>query len=928
MRNLKRVLSLALACALVIGMMVVGTSAADFADASEIKYTEAVEVMSALEVLEGDGTNFNPKDILTREQAAKIICYMLLGPENAEMLPAVSTFSDVYASHWSAPYISYCASMDIIAGNGDGTFNPNGKLTGVAFAKMLLVALGYDAKIEGYVNNTNWSTNIGSDALDVKLNIKGVDLAAEVTREQAAQMALNTLEATMVKYATKGTSVTVNGVDIVTGAAEAEPRTYIEDGGRDYTTGGDTALEGDTIQFCEKYFEDLRQDASLNVGVLGTPGYTWFVKGDYVTFAEAEPVATFNGFLPGKLVANMLKGYSIADSSDVVRKINNTLVVADFEGAAIVRDNGEVDGNVETFNSPIPGNTTIAEEIAYGLLANGKQVKFYDVNRDMTVDAITTTTYTLGQVLAVAPGKSNGSSFMDYTVMPVGGGAPVTKRVWTNAVNDEKDTAVVAGNVQDKDFVTYVVGAAGTAGTTDDMLFIFPTTVFQGAQSKINAKTSTLTIDGKEYGAASGLSNVAADTDTFPNSVENANYFVDQFGYVVMTTAIENIKYAIVDKIALINSVGTGSNQSVEADLVMADGSIETVKVSKINGFETKNCGTSLTVTTDADGKITAMGLSDAVDDNLPMAGQIVKYALDSKGNYELNYLNLKADQAGAPDAAFFANGDTTTDASGGDETQITVNGMPYVMGYNGGATAIKGDKDTVYVVKTPTSVENVFDFTSYTGYEKVPTIAADDASVWVTFAVNPKMDNHVDLVYIDASDENVDTGTTKAGDMAYFVTNAVTERLDKDGLTKYYEVTGIVNGVAGVTLTTKDEELFQPLPAGLTEGVLYELTRDADGYVTEVEEITENDFTQAYNVHNTITAPDERPSKGVLAVDGKGYTYNGSETVYVIDDEGNVSRAVIDAIGGGDTIYVEVVDREADDAEQFAIKTVYIVKP
>ena len=35
----------------------------------------------------------------------------------------------------------------ILAGTGNGNFDPEGELTGLAFAKMMLVALGYDAKV-------------------------------------------------------------------------------------------------------------------------------------------------------------------------------------------------------------------------------------------------------------------------------------------------------------------------------------------------------------------------------------------------------------------------------------------------------------------------------------------------------------------------------------------------------------------------------------------------------------------------------------------------------------------------------------------------------------------------------------------------------------------------------------------------------------
>ena len=84
MRNLKRTLSLVLAAVMLVGMMVVGASAAssDFVDGNEITYAEAAEVMTALGVFEGtDKGAFDPTGILTREQAAAIICRMLLGDD-------------------------------------------------------------------------------------------------------------------------------------------------------------------------------------------------------------------------------------------------------------------------------------------------------------------------------------------------------------------------------------------------------------------------------------------------------------------------------------------------------------------------------------------------------------------------------------------------------------------------------------------------------------------------------------------------------------------------------------------------------------------------------------------------------------------------------------------------------------------------------
>ena len=53
MNNLKRILSLALASVMVIGMMVVGASAAEFNDGADINNNDAVDTLVALNVIGG-----------------------------------------------------------------------------------------------------------------------------------------------------------------------------------------------------------------------------------------------------------------------------------------------------------------------------------------------------------------------------------------------------------------------------------------------------------------------------------------------------------------------------------------------------------------------------------------------------------------------------------------------------------------------------------------------------------------------------------------------------------------------------------------------------------------------------------------------------------------------------------------------------------
>ena len=87
---MRKFLSLVLALAMTMSLVVINTSAKEFTDDDELNYDEAVAVISEIGVVDGyaDGS-FNPQGGLTRGAAAKIICNLILGPTTAAELHAV-----------------------------------------------------------------------------------------------------------------------------------------------------------------------------------------------------------------------------------------------------------------------------------------------------------------------------------------------------------------------------------------------------------------------------------------------------------------------------------------------------------------------------------------------------------------------------------------------------------------------------------------------------------------------------------------------------------------------------------------------------------------------------------------------------------------------------------------------------------------------
>ncbi|MDO5441798.1 MAG: S-layer homology domain-containing protein, partial [Bacillota bacterium] len=144
MKTLKKVLAVVLALAMVLGM----TSMASAAFAGETinaDYQEAVDVLNAIGVLTGKGDGkFDPQGTLTRAEGATIIT-KLLGQAN---FAGKAEYSDA-ANHWGSSAIAYVAYAGIADGIGANKFNPDGVLTGNAFAKWLAAAIGYNVKLEG-----------------------------------------------------------------------------------------------------------------------------------------------------------------------------------------------------------------------------------------------------------------------------------------------------------------------------------------------------------------------------------------------------------------------------------------------------------------------------------------------------------------------------------------------------------------------------------------------------------------------------------------------------------------------------------------------------------------------------------------------------------------------------------------------------------
>ena len=301
---MKKFLSMVLALVMVMSLVTVSAGAKDFTDNDTITYDEAVAVVSEVGIVDGyaDG-KVNPTNTLTRKAAAKIICNLILGPTTAAELHAdTAPYRDVPANNEFAGYIAYCQSKGIISGYADGAFRPGNTLTGYAFMKMLLGALGYDATLERYVGD-NWSINVAKQAIGIGLN-RGLEGEFNgikaVTREEACLYAFNTLQADLVEYGQRLTT-SINGTEVTLSTGGAQSRKW-----NSQQTRIDHIREDDIIQFAEEYFRKLEKKRDQDQFM--RPSYTWiYDKTTIGTYVDWE-----------LLVEEYTSGVSVRDLYDAI----------------------------------------------------------------------------------------------------------------------------------------------------------------------------------------------------------------------------------------------------------------------------------------------------------------------------------------------------------------------------------------------------------------------------------------------------------------------------------------------------------------------------------------------------------------------------------------------------------------------------------
>lgn len=398
-KNLRKLFAVVLVVCMVFSLVTIASAKqiGDYSDASSVTYKEAVDLVSGLGIMQGaGGTTFDATGTFTREMAAKVICYILLGPAvSANLTTSTSSFSDVAATRWSAPFIEYCVSIGVINGMGNGTFAPTASVTGSQFAKMLLTAIGYGVK--GEYTGANWEINVLAKAQQIGILDLGINYSAAATREQVAKYVYNVLTKAacgVTSYnavngtynaagATLGTTTftltkadsTANGINshkftaVLNGVVTNVSGTYVDDNVIATSTDG-TSVTNLTTAGNTKF------KAALDT----SPATTYFVNGTPAANIGVADAAVVTGSVV-KLIDNDKDGLV-----DKVQIINKTV---DFVTAAVSVDAA---GTVT-----IPGvGTYVKDTVTYpALVKNDVVLKYTNASGYTYIEKATAITGTM-----------------------------------------------------------------------------------------------------------------------------------------------------------------------------------------------------------------------------------------------------------------------------------------------------------------------------------------------------------------------------------------------------------------------------------------------------------------------------------------------------------------------------------------------------
>ena len=742
MRNLKRALSLLLSSTLVLGMLVMGGSAAGYKDVDASNdHQEAIEVLQAVGIMTGDQNgNFNPDGSITRNEMAVIMAHLL--NLDYDYYRGTNPFTDV--PEWAAPYVAACAAEGVVAGIGNGQYGGDNKVTAAEASLMIMKALGYFQNAEDFGTDWQVATIRQASYIDLFNNINA-NAESALTRGQVAQLVLNGLKSDMVDFTgDKGIQIG----DVTVGyRAEYTVRTS-SDNKYNSLVGGTTdigAKDKYTIQLGEELYNGKLTEKA-DTDAFDRPATTWRYDYNVIGTYVNDPDLTYTAEVEaGEIYADL--GLSKSKTTDGYY----------------------VDGKEQ-------GDITLAknnDDDTFG--ANGVLTQvWYDENENGSSLIITEIETYVGKVNSIVKDASD-DRYVTLNALRNPG-----------ALNNKFETGKFAA----QDLITYTAAWNENTNRYDiqsvDALELATTgTLTQWKGSSVISpdkgdSTANFTVDGTLYNYS--VNNYVADEDGAPIDIDDfavneskINVYLDEYGYAIYVSGVEAAKnYAAVIGYGSSNQFGSTTRG---VTLLLPDGTQKTV-TAKID---------------DAFGAWTSYfsgGGTNNVSDGI---ADLVTYTVGDDGVYNLEIVSSTS--VGATSA--FQTGKYSIDANNAGTSFTNGKSLMTINTKYDDITGTEYDtasvhnyyttSETIFMVATPKA--GGYDYKVYTGYANAPGIPTTGTDVnGMAFVMDGYYKNQINVVYIDA-----DKMAGISGVDTFFVKDGSKIITDSDG--RYYVFPAIVDG-------------------------------------------------------------------------------------------------------------------------------------
>lgn len=904
MKNFKKVLALVLVLASLLGLATMAGAATEYKDADKINadYTEAIKVLDLIETMQGypDG-NFKPTATITREEAAKVIA--IFDNKDADIstyYTSINPFTDE-KGRWGESYVGYGYRAGIIAGMNATTYAPTANVTGTQFLKMALVTLGYDQEKEGFVG-TSWAVNVLALAKKIGLIddlADGWKPEKDLTREEAAQILLNALNAETVEYAQEAKSADFKPTTNADGAWVFKGKLYLTVAGA-VKTGNklykdfDLKKEDSTDAFYRPYTKWTKDNVSVEI--MKAPKVTFTKK-----FSACELLVAL-GVKESDTKTKIFIDKVYCDGDDTV----------DFDDYDIYDDaykNADDEAYWKHGNSNCP-DATGAKHGAQGTLTqvfyNGKDA---DGNKHYTITSIETW---LGKVTKV----TNKTTAHDNHVKS--DGAVKLNAYFNNLQKLEENNYDYCGKMDEAghtghcaalenandDGVTELTFNDPTGLKKDDyVLFTYSFRTLDDDGDETDDYECVQTVDvtegkdgrlsGHKFGASAGSdpsetrigTEYVKDSQHFhmgydlskSNEYGTYTFFYDAYGNVIgMKDSADSSNWAVIDR-AWVTFENKGT-AVMNADVVSVDDAKTTTSTVKkftditdyieaieesINDSSAKNFAYDLAV------YLKNLTNGEGYKDFDPIYDHLFKVSTDKDGVFSLK-------------VAKNADGEDVVNAYGDlDSTAYTIktsNGKPYLEINDADHTDYK---EVTLTSNTKFLVHNMDGtYSAYTGYKNVPSLIAHYAEV--VFDSDHVNELVAEVVYLTK-----DVYTTDSKVVAYVGNGADRSNIEvvEDGDT-YYNLTAYVNGEeTNVYVDEADMKAYFDKKADSFAAGFYELQyTEIDGVKTA--KVTKNFTASTDDDDNYLVEPvvAEYFNGTVIKIDGKTYALTDDCGLFAIN--------------------------------------------